>query len=83
MAPKVKDFFSQDLVRWLITIGTILVSATLSWASVKTDIAVINQRLTTIENNHLVHIQSSLDLHDQAIRTIQITMAKIQEKLGI
>lgn len=69
---KIRKIFTED-VKWLITIATIIVSIMLSYGSIITKIAVIDTRLTTIETNHLVHIQKAIEDLEVRVRGLEIS----------
>jgi DNA repair photolyase len=62
----------NEEIKWLITLATIIISITLSYGAIVTKIAVVEQRLDTIENNHLVHIQNSIQRIDERVRSLEI-----------
>lgn len=51
----------NEEIKFIITIGTVIVSVTLGYAFLATQIAVLQNRVDTIQNNHLVHIQTAID----------------------
>lgn len=57
---KVNKILTEN-VKWLITLGTVLVSVTLGYSSLCTQIAVLENKVDTIQNNHLVHIQAAIE----------------------
>lgn len=68
---KVNKILTEN-VRWLINIGVVIVSITLGYAFLSTQIAVLQSRVDTIQNNHLVHLQAAVDkLSDRLLEHIE------------
>jgi hypothetical protein len=64
---KIRKILTDD-IKWLITIGTIIVSMTVSYMalineinSLKIQQDMLAKEISLIENNHLVHIQAAVD----------------------
>jgi hypothetical protein len=64
---KIRKILTDD-IKWLITIGTIIVSITVSYMALMNEINVLKvqqdnlaKEIYAIQNNHLVHLQSSIE----------------------
>jgi ribosomal protein L20 len=64
---KIRKILTDD-VKWLLTIGTVVVSITLSYSSLMNEVNILkvqsdNMRseIAVIQNNHLAHIQAAID----------------------
>jgi hypothetical protein len=64
---KIRKILTDD-VKWLLTIGTVVVSITLSYSSLMNEVNVLKvqadnmrESIATIQNNHLVHLQNAVD----------------------
>jgi hypothetical protein len=57
-----------DNVKWLLTIGTVVVSITLSYSSLMNEVNILKvqsdtmrESIATIQNNHLAHLQEAIE----------------------
>jgi peptidoglycan hydrolase CwlO-like protein len=57
-------------VRFFLTIGSVIVSITLGYSFLSTQIAVLQNEVDTIQNNHLKHIESSIKDLSEAIKEV-------------
>lgn len=75
----IKRALTWEEIKFILMIVAPVVSAMLLYSAINADLAVIKQRLDVIENNHLQHIQESIQRNTTDIREIQIDMAKLME----
>jgi hypothetical protein len=64
---KIRKILTDD-IKWLTTIGTIIVSITVSYMALMNEVNVLKikqdnlaRELSIIQTNHLVHLQQSID----------------------
>jgi peptidoglycan hydrolase CwlO-like protein len=57
-------------VRFFLTIGSVIVSITLGYSFLSTQIAVLQNEVDTIQNNHLKHIETSIRDLSEAIKEV-------------
>jgi len=64
---KIRKVLTED-IKWFITIGTVIISITVSYMSLMGEMAILKvqadamrNEIATIQNNHLVHLQQAVD----------------------
>ena len=71
-----KQYLTNE-VKFIIGIGSFLIAVGIPYFGIRTDIALINQSIANINQNHEVHIQDI----DQAILAIQTQQKADEEKI--
>lgn len=69
---------------WISSIIEILILAggiVISWTKFGTKIALINQKLSEIEGNHLKHIEADAAILKESVQKMELLLARIDEKL--
>mgnify|MGYP001615032997 CR=1 FL=1 len=71
----------MDWLRLGIEIGVLIVTFALAWAGLKTSIALIKQDIQEIKGNHLKHMELSIKTLTDIVQKMEVTLARIDEKL--
>lgn len=75
--PLTQSFLSAEW-RFILSIVAPVVAIVLAWGSSQTSQAVLTERLNKIEENELVHIQSSLSRIEEQHLKLMVEVAEIK-----
>jgi hypothetical protein len=62
--------------RFILSVVSPIVAVMLTWFSLQTKVELIQQKVATIEGNHLVHIQASMEKLTDAVDKLAISEAE-------